>query len=267
MKRSPLLAGMLALALVCVPAARAQQSGVDVWQTLLKEHYFPGIRIIEDPSVITLVTPYRAEDAAVTPVRIEARIPQTPQRYIETIYLLVDGNPEPLAAKLHCTPRIGRADVAFRIRIDRYTNVRAIAVLNTGEHHMAVSFVKAQGGCAAAPVTAYEQAMAQMGRMVLRAKAGDDAWLAAQLQVRHPNYTGMQMDYRIYAVRPAHFINTVDVRLDGERLMHAETGISVSEDPSYRFFVRPDAGAQLTAEVADSIGNRWQDTLVLTGDR
>ncbi|MCC7123896.1 MAG: hypothetical protein IT178_03550, partial [Acidobacteria bacterium] len=106
----------------------AQQSQVDVWQAFLKPRYFEGKEIVEDKTVIDLRTPYRAEDAAFTPVTIKAQFPQTPERYIETVYIIVDNNPEPLAGVFHLTPEMGRADLALRLRIEGYTNVRAIAV-------------------------------------------------------------------------------------------------------------------------------------------
>jgi len=254
--------------ILLMQAAQAQQSAADNWSSLLRPHYFKDAAIVEDKTVFDLVTPYRAEDAAVTPVRIKAAIPQTPGRYIQTIYLFVDGNPEPLVGRFEFTPRSGRADLALRVRIDRYTNVRAVAVLNTGEHHMVTNFVKAQGGCAAPLATDYGAAMKHLGEMQIRALGshrGDDDEIATQLMIRHPNITGMQMDYRIYAVRPAHYIKTVRVMLDGEPILTAETGISVSEDPSFRFFLRARDGAKLTAEVTDSKGKRWTRTLDVTG--
>ena len=73
----------------------------------------------------------------------------------------------------------------------------------------------------------------------------------------------MQMDYKIYAVRPAHYVKSLHVRLDGEAVMTAETGISISEDPSFRFFIPAQSHGVLTAEVTDSKGSTWTDTLDL----
>ncbi len=254
--------GLLLIPLI----AGAQQSPVDIWATLLKPHHFPDIQLVEDKSVIELVTPYRAEDAATTPVRIKALLPQSAERYIQSIYLFVDRNPEPLVGRFEFTPNLPRADLALRVRVDRYTDVRAIAVLNNGEHHMVSNFVKAAGGCSAPIATDYKQALVTMGEMQLKAlaapaEANDD--LVAQLRVRHPNTTGMQMDYKIYAIRPAHYVKTIRVMLDGEVVMSAETGISISEDPSFRFFLPAQAHGKLTAEVTDSKGTQWRESLDL----
>jgi len=245
--------------------AFAAQSPTDIWASLLKPHHFGDTEIIEDKTVIDLVTPYRAEDASVTPVHVKAMIDQTAERHIERIFLFVDKNPEPLVGKFDFTREVGRADLALRIRVDKYTNVRAVAVLNTGEHHMVANFVKAQGGCAIPLTIDYKAAMANIGKVQMRLLEPDEpaASKVTQLRVRHPNLTGMQMDYKIYAVRPAHYVQKIKVSLDGRPLMTAETGISVSEDPSFRFFLKADATGELTAEITDSKGSTWTETIAV----
>ena len=80
---------------------------------------------------------------------------------------------------------------------------RAVAVLNTGEHHMVKRFVKAQGGCAIPIAIDYKKAMAGLGKIQLRSldESAENGGMPTQLRVRHPNFTGMQMDYKIYAIR------------------------------------------------------------------
>jgi sulfur-oxidizing protein SoxY len=262
----PFKASVSILLMLLLPVAvAAQQSTLDVWTTLLKPHHFGDVEVIEDRTVIDLVTPYRAEDAAVTPVHIKAMIPQTAERYIKTIYLFVDKNPEPLVGIFEFTEEVGRADLALRIRVDKYTDVRAVAVLNDGAHHMVANFVKAQGGCAIPLSIDYNAAMANIGQVQLKLLSPEepDDGIVTQLRVRHPNLTGMQMDYKIYAVRPAHYVQKISVFLDGRPLMTAETGISVSEDPSFRFFLKPRAEGELTAEITDSKGTTWSESIAV----
>lgn len=249
---------ILALALAG-SGVSANQSPVDVWQTFLKPRYFPTQEIAEDKAVIDLATPYRAEDAAFTPVTVKAQIPQTPERYIQTIYVIVDKNPEPLAGVFHLTPQTGRADLALRVRIDNYTNVRAIAVLNDGSHHMVTNFVKAQGGCSAPLGSDFAAAMERIGEMKFRTlgERNADDTIVGQLMLSHPNVTGMQKDQRTQLIRPAHYVKTVKLYFNGDLIMTAETGISISEDPSFRFFFKPVTGGELRAEVIDSKGMEW----------
>ena len=234
MKPRLLCSLLLAINSTC---AYAQPSQLEPWDALLKPYYFPHADIVEDTTMVDLTAPYRPEDAAVTPIRIKALMPQTPERYIAAIHLFVEENPEPLVGHFDFTPAATRADLALRIRIDRYPHVRAIAVLNTGEHHMVKRFVKAQGGCVIPIAIDYKQAMTGLGKIELRTipsaeTAAGDA-LPTQLRIRHPNFTGMQIDYKIDARRPAHYVKTLRVSLDQTPILTAETGISVNEDPSF----------------------------------
>ena len=91
--------------------AAGEQSEVDVWQTLLKPQYFQDRPISLDKTVMELRVPVRAEDSGVVPVSLNAKIPQTPERYIEKVYVFIDKNPKPLAGLFHLTPAMGRADL------------------------------------------------------------------------------------------------------------------------------------------------------------
>ena len=146
----------------------AEQDQDLVWRGGLKEAYFGDRAIVESDEVIELAAPERAEDAAVVPVRITAKLPQTEQRYIRSITVLIDKNPAPMAGRFHFTPKSGRADLALRIRINDYSRVRAIAETNDGELYMSTRFVKASGGCSAPVGTNLEKALARLGNMKLK---------------------------------------------------------------------------------------------------
>ena len=248
-------------------AEPATTSPVDLWATLLKPKYFGATPLIEGHAIIDMRTPYRAEDAAFTPVALIAGIAQNEARYIKDIYVFVENNPQPLAAVFHLTPAVGRADLALRVRVDQYTNIRAVAVLSTGEHHMVTNFVKAQGGCSAPAAADFDKAMQHIGDMKFRA-VHDDAHgdlMIGQLLLSHPNVTGMQKDQKTQLIRPEHYVKTIRL-YDGETLlMTAETGFSVSEDPSFRFFFRASGATEIRAEVQDSKGLHWQESFNIKG--
>jgi sulfur-oxidizing protein SoxY len=242
------------------PTLCAEQSEVDVWESLLRPTYFGDTVLIEGRSIIDMKTPYRAEDAAFTPVSITAGIEQTPAQYIAKIYLFVEKNPQPLVGKFALSPHTGRADLAMRVRVDMYTNIRAVAVLNTGEHHLVTNFVKAQGGCSAPLAADYAAAMERIGDMKFRAvpSAESDDLMIGQFLLSHPNVTGMQKDQKTQLFRPEHYVKTVKLFQGDALIMIAETGFSVSADPSFRFFFKPNGAAELRAEVVDSKGLAWQ---------
>src|SRR5690606_13515595 len=107
-------AAMLALplALATLPPALAAE---DSWSDL-REALFEDRPISEAPGVIALEAPYRAQDAAIVPITIVAEQPQSPERYIKSITLVIDENPAPVAAVFHLTPESGLATLATRVR-------------------------------------------------------------------------------------------------------------------------------------------------------
>lgn len=249
-------------------AADPVQSEVDVWAAFLKPKYFGDREILRGKSVIELRIPQRAEDAGVVPVSLNAQIEQLPERYIERLYVFVDKNPKPLAGTFHLTPGMGRADLSMRLRINEYTTVRVVAELDNGELHMDDGFTRASGGCSEPPqFLKLKEARARIGQMKFRAQAsGDDKALAlGQLIVSHPNVTGLQLNQRTRAYVPAEYVTKVVISFNGEHVMTAETDISISEDPSFRFFFRPRAGGTISAEMTDSKGRNFTRTFDVEG--
>ena len=232
----------------------------DRWGSGLRAEYFQDRPITASKEVIALEAPYRAEDAAIVPLRIRAGIEQTEGRYIKTVTLLIDNNPEPLVGRFHFTPRSGRADLALRVRVNAYSPVRVVAETSDGELHMDEAYVKASGGCSAPVGTDLEAAMQRLGRMKFRVKGPDlEQPLQTQLGVSHPNITGMQMDQLTRMYAPAHYVTRVKVSFDGEPVFWAETDISVSENPNFRFFFVPGHAGELLAEVTDNKGETYSE--------
>jgi len=262
-----LLLASLLLAAMSAAAEGESQTAVDIWASLLKPKYFGDTPLTEGRAVIDMKTPYRSEDAAFTPVSISAGIAQSEARYIKDIYVFVENNPQPLAGIFHLTPASGRADLALRVRVDQYTNIRVVAVLNTGEHHLVTNFVKAQGGCSAPAAGDFDKAMAHIGEMRFRAVSDDHHadLMIGQFLLSHPNVTGMQKDQKTQLIRPEHYVKTIRLYEGDTLLMTAETGFSVSEDPSFRFFFRPAGGSEIRAEVEDSKGMQWRETFKIKG--
>lgn len=245
-----------ALLLIAAGATAQQSSPVEdaIWLNGLRDQLFPGEDIWDGEGVISLDAPYRAENAAIVPISITAGFPQTEERYIETIWLIADKNPGPVAGRFQFTPKAGRADLSLRLRINAYTPVRAIARTNDGRLFMAREFVKASGGCSAPAGADLDAAMARLGRMKIRELDDASEYDARhfQLNVSHPNINGMQMDQVTRLYLPAHFVKEVRVSLDGEEVFSAETSFAISENPSFRFYMKPDSTGTLTAEITDT---------------
>ena len=154
------------LAILTLSGAAAADSEEDsVWLGGLRAAYFGDRPIVQSDDVIELEAPERAENSAVVPIRIKAGIPQTDERFIKTITLIIDMNPGQLAGRFHFTPENGRADLGLRVRVNAYGPVRAIAETNDGKLFMSRRFVKASGGCSAAIGTDIEAAKRRLGKM------------------------------------------------------------------------------------------------------
>jgi sulfur-oxidizing protein SoxY len=251
----PILAGLLL-------AGSALASGEEeaAWNGGLKQKLFGDRPIAEDTQIIQLTAPYRAEDPALVPIQITGQIPQTPDRYIKTVTLVIDNNPVPFSAKFDFTPDSGKADVAMRVRVNSYTHVRAVAETSDGKLHMAKAFVKASGGCSAPIGTDLEAALARMGKMKFKLD-GDKAALQqpnqVQLLISHPNITGLQMDQLTRLIKPAHFVEEVKVSFNDRPVLTAQTDIAISADPNFRFYFVPDKAGELKAEIRDNLGNKY----------
>ena len=204
--------------------------------------------------IVELVTPVRAEDAAVVPVAIRTKLIQRPERYVRRIYLIVDKNPSPLAAMFELTPESGRADLETRIRIEEYTHVRAVAELSDGTLFADTRFVKASGGCSAPAGKDPAAAAARVGRMRL-AVDGNVSYnqpVLAQLMISHPNDSGLVMDQLTRHYTPAYFVRAIRVSYAGKPILTAEVDFSISENPNFRFYFVPAGDGELKAEAVDT---------------
>jgi sulfur-oxidizing protein SoxY len=251
---------LLAFAVFQGTAASGETQDETAWLTNLRNQFAGDKSVEEGNDVIELTAPYRAEDPALVPIQVTSKIPQTPDRYIKTITLVIDNNPVPFAAAFHFTPESGKADVAMRMRVNSYSYVRAIAETSDGKLYMNKAFVKASGGCSAPIGGDIEAAMARMGKMKFKLD-GDQMTLQqpnlTQLLISHPNITGLQMNQISRMVQPAHYVEKLKISFNGAPVMTAETDIAISADPNFRFYFVPKQSGELRAEIRDNLGKEF----------
>jgi len=238
---------------VLLPAIALAEGDDITWNDTLKSQFFAGKTIEESDAIIDLEVPHRAEDPAIVPVRVSSKIPQTKDKYIKKIWVFVDKNPFPLVGEFEFFPESGKADLAMRIRVNTYSNIRAIAETNDGKLTMTKKFVKASGGCSAPIGADLDEAMKRLGKVKFRLddqiKAGEPA--QAQLMISHPNITGMQMDQMTRFVRKSHFIDQLKVTFNDKPVLNAKIDIAISADPNFRLYFVPDKAGELKAEFSD----------------
>jgi sulfur-oxidizing protein SoxY len=225
-------------------AARAQR-----WQQLRQAIF--GNRPVQDGrDVLTLQTPYRAEDAALVPVAMVLKRPMA----VKGLYLVIDNNPSPLAAHFSFGPDADPHVIRLRVRVNDYTDVHAVAEMQDGTLYSVTQFVKAAGGCSAPSGQSVADAVNGIGGMKLRV-LGDYAPgkpLDVKLLIRHPDFNGMQMDQLTRLVTPARFIDSTEVTYNGALVFDLATGISLSSNPAITFGFVPKAGGQLKVVARDT---------------
>ena len=82
-----------------------------------------------DAAILNLDAPKRADNPALVPVHI-TQPPGAPQ--VTALALVVDGNPAPVAAEFTFGPALAPLDFEVRVRVDSYSDLRAIATLADG---------------------------------------------------------------------------------------------------------------------------------------
>jgi sulfur-oxidizing protein SoxY len=187
---------------------------------------------------------------------------------LKSLTLVIDKNPAPVAATFTFGEAAGKGDrmLSTRVRIDMYSNVRAVVETADGKLHMATKFVKASGGCSAAASKDADEALASLGKMQVRtfddpaAKDRSPPTREAQVMIRHPNFTGMQMDQLTREFTPAKFVQEMDVKRSGALIFKMEGGISISENPNFRFTFAPGSDDVIEVTAKDTDGRVFTAT-------
>jgi sulfur-oxidizing protein SoxY len=266
MPRRLVLLAPVAISAVARNASAQAPPQEDPWPALSAQ-IFDGKTIRDGSTILTIDAPYRAEDAALVPVEIRTQLAADDARTVRAITLVIDENPSPVAAVFSPGAASGMRSLSTRVRVDSYTNVHAVAELSDGQFYATQRFVKAAGGCSA-PAAKQEADSIPLGTMRFRqfpdAPGQDPERREAQLMIRHPNYSGMQMDQLTRLYVPAHFVQTVHLWLGDTLLLGIESGISISENPVYRFDYRPNDATEFRAEMKDSEGRTFSQQWSVT---
>lgn len=204
--------------------------------------------------ILTMDVPARAANPAIVPVRLTQ--PKGAPA-IRRLVLVVDENPSPVVATFEFADTMAPLDFEMRIRVNAYSDVRAIATLADGRQVMTGHFVKASGGCAA-PSGSGKDAMANAGQMKLKQTPGDDGRVVSSLMIRHPNFSGLQRDQVTLLPIPALFIDNIEVRAGDAPLFSMTGGISISEDPVFRF-AHAATDAPLSVTASDVEGGSYKE--------
>jgi sulfur-oxidizing protein SoxY len=234
----------------------------------IKDNIFGGAKLEDGAGIVVLEAPARAEDAAIVPVTIRATLPENDSRIVRRFTLVIDENPAPLAGVFEIGPSSGVTAISTRVRVNSYSYIRAAAELSDGKIYVVRSFVKASGGCSAPALKDVDQASANVGAIKLKQFTAQEPGnfsgkvREAQIMIRHPNYSGLQMDQLTRLYIPANFVEELRVWQGNELILAVTGAISISENPNIRFNFIPNGALQFRAEAKDTKGHifsaEWQ---------
>ena len=240
--------------LVAMPAPatsldEARQPASGAWDGLRATLYADRRIDIAGDAFMRIEAPANTPDPAATPVSIQ--FGDDARGKVRRLRVIIDNNPSPLAASLDVAEGVALTAIDLRVRVDRYTSVRAIAETADGRVLMRSGWIKASGGCSAAPAATEGGTPGE-----IRLRASDDARSLA-IGVRHPNHSGFQIDPRTGDAIPPFFVARIAVAVDGKPLLSADTGISLSENPGLRIALADPLHGVVAVEAMDSTGARF----------
>ncbi|MGH8231690.1 MAG: quinoprotein dehydrogenase-associated SoxYZ-like carrier [Steroidobacteraceae bacterium] len=224
--------------------ADTQTPSVGAWQYLQKHFYSDRPIGQVDDSYMSLDAPQNTPDPAATPLTL--RFGQGALGHIKQIRVIIDNNPSPLAATFDVAEGARVAELGLRVRVDRFTSIRAIAESTDGRLEMRSAWVNASGGCSSPPSPTTAGTLGD-----IRFRASPDA-RALTLSIRHPNNSGFQIDPLSGEPIPAHYVSHIRFSSAGRTLLEADTGISLSENPTLRIVSDQPLSTPIVVDAVDS---------------
>jgi sulfur-oxidizing protein SoxY len=233
-----------AIACVPAPADEAMSPSAGAWQFLRPQFY--GEREIGevDEAFMSITAPASTPDPAATPVSLH--FGKDAVGSIRRVRVIIDNNPSPVASTIELGDGVPVDEIDLRVRVDRFTSVRAIAETGDGRLEMRSTWIKASGGCSAPPAASGDGKTGD-----IRFRESPDG-KSLQVSIRHPNHSGFQIDPRTGDAIPPHYVSHITLRSGGKPLIDVDSGISLSENPTLRIVSDKPLTAPLTLDATDS---------------
>ena len=249
-------------------------SADDNWPALRSE-FFGNREITEGQVPLAIEAPDKAEDSAIVPVAIY--LFGSIAGNVKTMHVFIDNNPMPLVGKFEFGPAAGSGarTLSTRVRFDTFSYLRAVVELTDGRLLMTTKFVQAAGGCSAPALKDFTEAMEHTGEMNLKKMEKPQRFASnrqsltfmreAQVMLRHPNFSGMQMDPSTGSFVPARYVREIEVKRGDDLVFHMDAGISLSTNPNIRFTYESSGDEDLAARGTDSDGQTFSAVAPASG--
>jgi sulfur-oxidizing protein SoxY len=240
-------------------SAGQDQPSEETWNSI-RDDIFKGRPVLDGAGLVVLDAPRRAEDSAIVPIGMRVNFAGDDKRTLKSLTLVIDENPAPVAGTFTIGPRAGVTSISTRVRVNSYSYVRLVAELSDGQLYGVKAYVKASGGCSAPAASNGDATKAMLGQMKFRTfRPEANALPEAQIMLRHPQNSGLQMDQLTRLYVPPFFIDNLKIWQGDELVMAMDGGIAISEDPNIRFNYRPNGAAGFRVEGIDTSKHLFKD--------
>jgi sulfur-oxidizing protein SoxY len=143
-KRRKFVQGLLAFTALALVPLRLLARNTEAFKATATDDVFSklfGDKPLTDSDQIDFKVPDIAEDGSTVPVSVATKLPD-----VKSITLIVDNNPNPLAAKFNLMPG-SVADISTRIKMGESSNVRALVETDSSVYVVQKEVKVTLGGC------------------------------------------------------------------------------------------------------------------------
>lgn len=237
----------MGLAVMAAPASAA--GGHDpldspMWEDMQKQFF--GDDRFEFDDRVKVSVPSVVENQAQVPVTVDAR----GLGDVRKVVVFADLNP--VQHTLTLIPNDAQPYIAFRMKVEQATPVRAAVLTGDGVWHVGGQFLEAAGGGCSSPAMARNKPdwSSTVGHTRGRAWRQADGMSKLRMTIKHPMDTGLTRDNI-----PAFYIEELRVRSkSGKVLATIKMHEPVSEDPTLTMLVRQPLGEKLIGVEGRDVG-------------
>lgn len=199
---------------------------------------------------LQIEAPQKAENGAVVQVELTSN---QPAGNISSLRLLADANPTPLIASFELGKQV-LPKLVTRIKLAQSGELIALAQQPNGQfRQQRRQVVVLEDGCAGSErEEPFATSMKMRARLLEESPLGKNI-TELKIIILHPMRTGRSKNDD-GQLMPAHFMQLMQVVLNGQVIVDAQTGTGISRNPYFTFYVA-------SAKLGDVIAVNWQDNL------
>jgi len=198
--------------------------------------------------------PQKAENGAVVQVELTSK---QAAGGVSSLRLLADANPTPLIASFELGKQV-LPKLVTRIKLAQSGEVIALAQQANGQfQQQRRQVVVLEDGCAGSErEEPFASSMKMRARLMDERSPGKPV-TELKIIILHPMRTGRSKNDDGQLL-PAHFMQLMQVVLNGQVIVDAQTGTGIARNPYFTFYIQE-------AKVGDVIAVNWQDNLGYEG--